>query len=83
MTKYVLCKLVFDTLIIPKILTFQLNPVDNPDLFLQRVDSLSKCLTIAVTMKITELINGCCFTGIMDYCCFGCCFTKLHLSTFV
>lgn len=39
----------------------QLIPVDNPDAFLQLLDSLSKCLTMAITMKISELIN-----------CFGC-----------
>lgn len=39
----------------------QLNPLDNSDSFLELLDSLSKCLAEAMTIKITELIN-----------CFGC-----------
>lgn len=41
--------------------SFQVNPVDNPDSFLKLLDSLTKCLTVAITIKIIELIN-----------CFGC-----------
>ena len=38
-----------------------LNPVDKPDPFLDLMDSLRKCLTVSLTLKIAELLK-----------CFGC-----------